>query len=293
MKLNEIHFFPIDNTSREDLMFRSGQLHVTSTVPPEKVEVYREQYPDTIHIDPYYGTYYYRFNTERAPFDNKLVRQALSLALDRKQIVEKVSKGGQSPAFSFTPPDPNGYYPPTSLEFNPERAKELLVEAGYEEGSFPNFELLYNTSEGHQKLAQAVQQMWRTNLGINMTLANTDWKVYLSRQSVGDFSISRAGWIGDYHDPKTFLDMMVTGRGNNQTGWSNQEYDSLLVEAAKSTSQKQRFDFLYEAEEILMDELPIIPVYTYTRIYMLHESVKGWNPNLLDSHPYQFVSIEN
>ncbi len=292
VKLKEIHFFPIDNTSREDLMFRAGQLHVTSTIPPEKVEVYREEYPDNIHIDPYYGTYYYRFNTEKKPFDNKLVRQALSLALDRRQIVDKVSKGGQSPAFSFTPPDPNSYYPPTSLDFNPQKAKELLREAGYEDGTFPSFELLYNTSEGHQKLAQAVQQMWRVNLGINVTLANTDWKVYLSRQSVGDFSVSRAGWIGDYHDPKSFLDMMVTGRGNNQTGWSNSEYDNLLIEAAKSTSRTERYGLLYEAEKILMEELPILPVYTYTRIYMLHESVKGWNPNLLDSHPYQFVSIE-
>lgn len=292
VKLNEIHFFPIDNTSREDLMFRAGQLHVTSTIPPEKVEVYREEYPNNIHIDPYYGTYYYRFNTEKEPFDNKLVRQALSLALDRRQIVDKVAKGGQSPAFSFTPPDPNGYYPPTQLDFNPKKAKELLKQAGYTEGAFPSFELLYNTSEGHQKLAQAIQQMWKTNLGLDVTLANTDWKVYLSRQSVGDFSVARAGWIGDYEDPKSFLDMMVTGRGNNQTGWSNSDYDNLLIKAAQSSSQKERFNFLYKAEEILMDELPIIPVYTYTRIYMLHESVKGWNPNLLDSHPYQFVSIE-
>ena len=293
VKLNEIHFFPVDNASREDLMFRSGQLHVTSTVPPEKVESYKTRYPDNIQVDPFYGTYYYRFNTEKPPFDNKLVRKALSLSLDRTLIVEKVTKGGQQEAFSFTPPDPDSYYPPTQLEYNPKKAKELLLEAGYsDENPFPSVDLLYNTSEGHQKLAQAIQQMWKTALNVDVTLTNTDWKVYLSRQSIGDFQIARAGWIGDYIDPKSFLDMMVTGRGNNQTGWSNESFDELLSAAANSTSQNERFENFYKAEKILIDEMPIIPIYTYTRIYMLHEDVKGWGNNLLDSRPYQFVYLE-
>ena len=294
VKLNEIHFFPVDNASREDLMFRSGQLHVTSTVPPEKVESYQEKYPNNIQVDPFYGTYYYRFNTKKTPFNSKLVRQALSLSLDRTLIVERVTKGGQQEAFSFTPPDPDSYFPPTSLEYNPEKAQDLLRQAGYTDGAdFPVVDLLYNTSEGHQKLAQAIQQMWKTSLNIDVTLTNTDWKVYLSRQSIGDFQIARAGWIGDYIDPKSFLDMMVTDRGNNQTGWSNTQYDNLLKEAANSTSQQQRFNKFYEAEKILMDEMPIIPIYTYTRIYMLHEDVKGWGNNILDSRPYQFVYLES
>tara|TARA_Y100000590_G_scaffold211264_1_gene239390 strand:- start:3239 stop:4843 length:1605 start_codon:yes stop_codon:yes gene_type:complete len=292
VRLNEIHFFPVDNATREDLMFRNGLLHVTSTVPLEKVEVYAKEYPDLIHIDPYFGTYYLRVNVNKEPFNNKLVRKALSLSIDRKEIVERVAKGGQIPAFSFTPPDPNNYYPPTSLDFNPELARSLLEKAGLSEKNFPTFELLYNTSEGHQKLAQAFQQMWKQNLNIDAQLINTDWKVYLSRQTIGDYSIARAGWIGDYLDPKTFLDMMVTGRGNNQTGWSNDKYDKLLQKAAKSKTKEERFNNFYEAEKILMDELPIIPIYTYTRIYMLKKDVKGWSPNLLDSHPYQFLYLE-
>ena len=292
VRLNAIHFFPVDNASREDLMFRSGQLHVTSTVPPEKVESYQVKYPQNIQIDPFYGTYYYRFNTQKAPFDNKLVRQALSLALNRTLIVEKVTKGGQDEAFSFTPPDPETYFPPTTLEFNPAKARSLLEQAGLSDTSL-SVDLLYNTSEGHQKLAQAIQQMWKTELDIDVTLTNTDWKVYLSRQSIGDFQIARAGWIGDYIDPKSFLDMMVTGRGNNQTGWSNKEYDNLMIAAANSTSQEERYGNFYEAEKILIDEMPVIPIYTYTRIYMLHEQVKGWGDNLLDSRPYQFVYLEN
>ncbi len=292
VKLNEIHFLPIDNPTREDFMFRSGRIHVTSTVPTEKIEVYREQYPDQITITPYYGTYYYRININKSPLDNKLVRQALSLSMDREKITDRVAKGGQIPAFSFTPPDPNSYFPPTTLEYNPEAAKQLLEIAGYTPENLPTIELLYNTSEGHQKIAEAMQQMWKENLGINIVLTNTDWKVYLSRQNTGDYEIARAGWIGDYQDPKSFLDMMVTGRGNNQTGWSNEEYDNLLIKAANSTSQSERFMHMYEAEKILMDELPIIPIYTYTRIFMKHQSVKGWNPNLLDSHAYQYISIE-
>ena len=291
VQLNEIHFFPVDNATREDLMFRSGKLHVTSTVPQEKIEVYKKKYPENLKIDPFYGTYYYRFNTNKEPFDNKLVRQALSLSIDRKQIVDKVQKGGQAEAFSFTPPDKNAFYPSTKLEYDPVRARELLVQAGYEEGTFPSFELLYNTSEGHQKLAQAIQQMWKKNLNVDVTLTNTDWKVYLSKMSIGDFSVARAGWIGDYVDPKSFLDMMVTGRGNNQTGWSSNQYDSLLLKGANSSSQEERFSFFDEAEHILMDELPVLPIYTYTRIYMLHPDVEGWDSNLLDNHPYQYLSI--
>ena len=206
--------------------------------------------------------------------------------------MEKVTKGGQLPAFSFTPPDPNSYFPPTSLDFNPELAKKMLSEAGFAEENFPTFELLYNTSEGHQKLAQAVQQMWKRYLNVDVELTNTDWKVYLSRQSIGDYTVARAGWIGDYVDPKTFLDMMVTGRGNNQTGWSNKDYDQLLIKASQSPTQEERFKNLYKAEEILIDELPLIPIYTYTRIYMLNKDVKGWSPNLLDTHPYQFIYLE-
>tara|TARA_Y100001970_G_C14239899_1_gene864236 strand:- start:1548 stop:3146 length:1599 start_codon:yes stop_codon:yes gene_type:complete len=292
VQLNEIHFLPIDNVSREDFMFRAGQIHVTSSIPTEKIEVYKKEYPNNISISPYYGTYYYRINLNKEPLNNKLIRKALSLSIDRELITKKVAKGGQIPAFSFTPPDPDGYFPPTRLEYNPSKAKQLLKEAGYTKSDSLTFELLYNTSEGHQKIAEAMQQMWKETLGVNIVLTNTDWKVYLSRENTGDFEISRAGWIGDYQDPKTFLDMMVTGRGNNKTGWSNATYDELLEKAAQSTTQQERYAHLYEAEKILIDELPIIPIYTYTRIYMKHETVKGWEPNLLDSHAYQYITIE-
>ena len=134
--------------------------------------------------------------------------------------------------------------------------------------------------------------MWKLNLGIDVELVNVDWKVYLSRELSGDFTISRAGWIGDYPDPNSFLDMMVTGRGNNKTGWSNSEYDNLVKLAASAKSTNERFKLFREAESILVNELPVIPIYTYTRVYMLHPDVKGWYPNILDTHPYQFIRLE-
>ena len=205
-----------------------------------------------------------------------------------------MTKGGQKPAYSFTPPSKNYYNPPTVLPHDPPLARKLLAEAGFPNGNgFPEFELLYNTNEGHQKIAQAIQQFWLKELGIKVTLTNVDWKVYLDRQSQGEYEITRAGWIGDYVDPNSFLDMMVTDRGNNMTGWSNSLYDDYLMRAAFSESEEDRINFFTEAEKILMDELPIIPIYTYTRVYMLKEEVKGWFPNMLDTHPYQFISLED
>lgn len=294
VSIKEIRFFASDNETSEDYRYRSGQLHLLNSIKVTKIQSYKEKYSDQIHIDPYYGTYYYRINVTNKALSDKRARQALSYAINRKEIVEAVSRGEQSPAFSFTPPDPVNFYPSTSLTFNPIKAKALIQEMGYsEKNKFPKLEILYNTSEGHQKIAEAIQAMWKENLGIEVELVNVDWKTYLDRQKNFDFYLSRAGWIGDYPDPNSFLDMMVTGGGNNQTGWSNPIYDELIAKAAEANSVEERNKFFDKAEHILMDELPLIPIYTYTRVYMLHPYVKGWHPNVLDTHPYQFLSLEN
>ena len=163
------------------------------------------------------GTYFYRINTLHPVLKNKDVRLALAFAINRKQIVEKVSKCGQAAAYSFTPPGSAGYEPDTKVPYDPELARSLLAKSGYKNGDgFPVLEILFNTSEGHRKIALAIQQMWQENLGINVELVNQDWKVYLAREMTGDFQISRAGWIGDYEDPNTFLDTLRPNRGNNK-----------------------------------------------------------------------------
>jgi len=293
VKLDEIDFYPIDNEQTEERMFRSGRLHVTNEIPTEKIEVYKENSPELIKIDPYLGTYFYRINTLKKPFDDPRVRMALAMSIDRKQIVEKVTKGGEIPAYAITPPDTKGFTPKAAIPYDVEGARQLLAEAGYPDGKgFPEIELLYNTLEKHRKIAVAVQQMWKKALNINITLTNQDWKVFLDNERTKNYTISRGSWIGDYLDPNTFMDMWVTDGGNNRTGWSNETYDDLIAKAAETMDQDERYGYFQKAEEILAEEVPVIPVYTYTRDYLIRPEVKGWYPNLLDIHPYQYVYLE-
>ena len=290
--LKEIHFYPVENQAAEERMFRSGQLHITSTVPQDKIEVYKEKNPELIHINPYLGTYYFRVNVTKKPFTDVRVRKAFAMAIDRKAIVEKVTKGGEMPSLTFVPPDTAGYTSENRLTEDVEAAKKLLAEAGFPNGQgFPAIELLYNTSEGHQKIAQALQQMWKQNLGVEVTLTNQEWKVYLETQKNLEYNISRAGWIGDYADPNTFMDMFVTGGGNNQTGWSNKKYDELIAQAARTADQGARYKLFQEAEKLLLEEMPILPIYTYTNKALISPDVKGWDANILDTHPYKYVSL--
>tara|TARA_X000001036_G_scaffold393803_1_gene393674 strand:- start:2231 stop:3853 length:1623 start_codon:yes stop_codon:yes gene_type:complete len=293
VRLNEIHYYPVSNVMTEDRMFRAGQLHVTSSLPSQKCPIYLEENNPDLRIDPYMGTYFYRLNTNNPFLSDVKVRKALAYAIDRKLLVEKVIKCGQIPAYSFTPPGSNGYEPDTSIPFNPELAKSLLNEAGFNDvNKFPKLEILFNTNEDHRKVALAIQQMWQQNLGIEVELVNQDWKVYLSREMVGDFQVSRAGWIGDYEDPNTFLDLMRPNRGNNKTGWENYEFDNLVMKANSTINQSERYELLNEAEKILIDSMPIIPLYTYVRSYQLSPDVKGYNPHILDHHHPKFIYLE-
>ena len=291
VRLNGIHFHPIESTDTEERAFRSGQLHVTSSVPLNKIERYRREQPDQISVYPYLGTYFYRLNVTRPPLDNVKVRRALSLALDRDALVDHVLKGGQLPARHFVPPRIKGYVSEQRLGLDLDQARRLLSEAGYPggQGIRPLF-LLYNTSEAHRMVAEAVQQMWK-ELGVEIALINQEWKVFLDSQRRMDYDICRAGWIGDYVDPNTFLDLFVTGGGNNHTGWSNPRYDRLLREGARARNTQQRIDILGRAERLLIDELPILPIYFYTRVSLVHSDVKGWNSNILDHHPYKYVDL--
>jgi oligopeptide transport system substrate-binding protein len=168
-----------------------------------------------------------------------------------------------------------------------------MSEAGYSDlNPFPKLEILFNTSEDHKKIALVIQQMWRKYLGINVELVNQDWKVYLSREMNGDFQVSRAGWIGDYEDPNTFLDLMRPNRGNNKTGWEDSDYDAILQKANATNNQVERFELLNQAEKLLIDNMPIIPLYTYVRAYQLSPDVKGYNPHILDHHHPKFIYLE-
>lgn len=295
IKLTEANFFPIDKHETEEKMFRAKSLHSVDDLPLEKLPTWQKDTTGVFKTHPYLGTYYYWFNCTKAPLDNKKVRKALALAIDRDRIVRLVTRGGQVPATMFTPPGTGGFQPLSRLPIDSSQvvqARKLLVEAGYPGGKgLPNIEILYNTSDNHKKIAETIQEMWKENLGVEATLFNQEWKVYLDNQQTKNYMVSRSGWIADYNDPNTFLDLFVTQGGNNHGGYSNKAYDTLIEEAKKEKDNKKRWAIFQKAEDILLEELPVLPIYIYSRNYLLSNDVQGWYPNIEDIHPLKYISL--
>lgn len=273
-------------------MFRSGQLHVTENVPNNKIPVYQGAKDKSLRIDPYLGVYFYRFNVTRPPFDDPRVRRALAMAVDRESIVRNITRGGQVAAGRFVPPGISGYACDAAIPFDPKAAKALLAEAGFPDGrGLTPIELLYNTDENHKAIAEAVQQMWKQSLNVDVTLVNQDWKVYLTTVERLDYSMARGGWIGDYVDPGTFLECWTTQSGNNRSGYSSLAYDTKIAEAVVGADAKSRFAGYAEAEEILLQDAPCIPIYFYTRVYLLSPMVRGWRSNPLGLVAYKQIFL--
>jgi oligopeptide transport system substrate-binding protein len=293
VKLQRVVFIPTDDVNTAFKQFLAGESDWVPQVPLSQIEAARNR-PE-YYVSPFLGTYYFRFNVRKPPLNDVRVRRALSLAVDRESLTKFVTKAGEIPTSAFVPAGMRGYEGVRGLPPDVAAAKTLLAEAGFPGGKgFPRLELLYNTNELHRLVTQAVQQMWKDNLAVQVDLVNVEWKVYLARQNSLDYGISRAGWIGDYVDPNTFLDMWVSGGGNNQTGWSNTRYDDLIGQAGcKIVNARDRMRALQEAEKILVvDDVPIVPLYTYVNSGMLNRRVKGWSPNILDQHPLKYISLE-
>ena len=295
VSLNGVVFYPTENSVTEERMFRVGQLHYTAAVPLDKIPIYRDMENTPYVQAPYLGTYYYLLNTNKKPLNDVRVRQALSLSIDRDMLTSTVLQGTAFPAYSITPPDTLGYYPPRLFGFNPEKAQQLIAEAGYPDGeNWPGIEIIYNTSEAHRKIAVAIQQMWSSVLNIQVTLSNQEWKVYLDSVDQMEFDIARRGWIGDYVDPNNFLDLFISEGGNNSTGYANAVYDDfILKKSTKAADRESRYQIFYRAETMLMQAMPIIPIYTYTSKHLIHRSVKGLPSNLMDSLNLKYVWLED
>jgi len=293
VKLNGIHYYPMQNLITEERMFRAGQLHRTSSVPVNKIKVYQRDDAQTLKISPYLGTYFYRINTRIKHLQDVRVRRALSMAIDRDQLVKYVTQAGELAAYTVTPPNTMGYTATAPQPtYDPESARALLAEAGYPNGKgLPVMELLFNTSEAHRKIAVAVQQMWKKELNISVSLLNQDWKVYLDSVNSFNYQIARAAWIGDYVDPNSFLDMWIKDGGNNRTGWHDPEYDRLVLEVAPSVSEKERHRVFRKAETLMLNAAPIIPIYTYVSKHLIHSSVKGLEHNLLNYPLFKQISL--
>jgi len=288
--LNGIRFLPISNSFTEARMFRDGQLHLTYSAPPEIIDLMKREDPTVVRQEPYLGTVLYRFNTGRKPLNDKRVRRALGLALDREKICANVFRG-YTPAYGMTPPTAS-YDPPHGVSYDPAEAKKLLAEAGFPGGKgFPRLKLLIASKETAQTLATAVQAMWSRHLGIEVEIENKEWTAYLTATQSQDYDISFGGWIGDYIDPLTFLEMWTPGNGNNNTGWASQPFLAKLQESFTLVDPAARFKLLREAEAILLEDSPITPVAWWGKNYLMSPDVEGWNPLLLDNHPYTRVRL--
>ena len=287
-----ITFKLMDNQNAMLSGFNSGELDFIEDVP--QAEIANLIASGDMKIVDYIGTYYVCFQTQKAPFDDPKVRKAFSLAIDRTYIVNQVTQSGQVEAGGFVPAgvyDAEGatgddfrtvggdYYKPTDADYeaNCEEARALLAEAGYENGEgFPVVEYLYNTSDAHKAVAEALQYMWEEELGVKVTLNNQEWAAFLQTRKDGDYSIARNGWIADYNDPISFLDMWMTGGGNNDAQYENEEYDSLIKEAKTTTDVKERMELLHKAEDkIIGEDNALAPLYFYTQKYMLADGIEG------------------
>lgn len=293
VKLAGIEFYPVKQAETEERMFRAGQLDCTTTLPLPKLDTYKKDYPHLLRRDPYLATAYYLFNTTRKPFNDVRVRKAFALSVNRELLCDRILKGGQTPAYYLTPPDTAGFTSRAALTGTVVQARALLAEAGYPGGQgFPEVELLYNTSENHRIMAEAIQQMWHRELGVSVSLVNQEWKAYMDTRRKLGFGICRAGWTADYNDPMTFLDLFVADGGNNNTGWSSPAYDEAIAEARRTTGPA-RMEAFQKAEALLAAELPILTLYHYRTVNLVHPRVQGWYPNQLDHHPYKYVSIKS
>jgi len=261
-------------------------------VPSGQYPRLKAEYPDEAISFPRLCTYYMTFNLSPSgpeAFKDVRVRQALSYALDRSVVTDKVLQGGQIQAFTFTPGATAGFEVPAvafgqmSQDQRNVNAKLLMAAAGYGPDNPLKFEYMYNTSEGHKKIAIAAQQMWKETLGAEATLANQEWKTFLKTRGGQNFDVARGGWCGDYNEASTFLDLMTTPSGYNDGKFSNAEVDELMTSARTMSDATSNYT---RVEEIMANEMPIIPVYHYTGVFMLRNNLKGWPFNNVEQNVY-------
>lgn len=295
VRLNVVDALSIDDRTTGLNLYLTGKCDWTTQPPPNVIREMLEQSPPRNDLNPFpqLTTYFYLLNTTRRPLNDVRIRKALSLAVDREEITRVATAAGEKPALSLVPPNMPGYTQQTCPPRNPDEARRLLAEAGYPRGlGFPKLEIHYNTDQVHQSIAEMVRKQWQRELGITVTLRNEEFATALETQNRLDFMISRRAWGGDYLDPNTFLDLYVSGGENNNTGFSNAEYDKLIADAAREPDAEKRMRMLERAERILMDEMPIIPIYFYVSRNLVKPYVRGWYNNLQDSHPLNAIWID-
>ncbi|MEP8956788.1 oligopeptide ABC transporter substrate-binding protein OppA [Enterobacter mori] len=294
--INQVTYLPISSEVTDVNRYRSGEIDMTySNMPIELFQKLKKEIPKEVHVDPYLCTYYYEINNQKAPFTDVRVRTALKLALDRDIIVNKVKNQGDLPAYSYTPPYTDGMklvepeWFKWSQEKRNEEAKKLLAEAGYTADKPLTFNLLYNTSDLHKKLAIAVASIWKKNLGANVKLENQEWKTFLDTRHQGTFDVARAGWCADYNEPTSFLNTMLSDSSNNTAHYKSPAFDKIIGDTLKVTDDAQRAELYAKSEEQLDKDSAIVPVYYYVNARL----VKPWVGGYTGKDPLDNISVKN
>lgn len=290
IKLNTVTMSLVNSGATELASYRNGELdragHPNGEIPTDQIPIVQQELKDEVEIKGTASTYYYEFNVTAEPFDNVNIRKAFAMAIDRQAIVDKVTLGGQLPAFGYVPPGIKGVDDEYRNEVDDkayfsedyEEAKKLLEQGMQEKGytQLPEITLMYNTSEGHKKIALAVADMWKKNLGVDVKLENQEWAVFLENRQSLNYQVARAGWSADYNDPMTFLDMWVTGGGNNDSGFANADYDALINQAKSTDDAAVRNEAFKKAEEnLIKDNQVLLPIYYYTSVSVAKPYLKG------------------
>ena len=308
VKLQTVDAFAVGSATTSLNMYLDGQLDWSPSPPPYLIPDLKDRVDFNVRAT--LTIYFYRINTTKAPFNaevvervvdgktvtvdrGKLVRQALNRAIDKALICTQLLRAGQQPARSFVPPGLPGYEAAECGAYDVTAARRLMTEAGFEGGQgCPTIEILHNADKSHRQLAEVIGDQWEKNLGVKVSIRSLEWGSFLSSTQSLDYHVARAGWIGDYPDPNTFLDLFITDGPQNETGWGNPDYDKLIEEAKFEQDAGHRLELLRQAEAILMDELPIIPIYAYVNTHLVKPYVKGFYPNSQDMHPIADISID-
>ncbi|STB30715.1 oligopeptide ABC transporter substrate-binding protein OppA [Citrobacter koseri] len=294
--INQVTYLPISSEVTDVNRYRSGEIDMTyNNMPIELFQKLKKEIPNEVRVDPYLCTYYYEINNQKAPFNDVRVRTALKLAMDRDIIVNKVKNQGDLPAYSYTPPYTDGAklvepeWFTWSQEKRNEEAKKLLAEAGYAADKPLTFDLLYNTSDLHKKLAIAVASIWKKNLGANVKLENQEWKTFLDTRHQGTFDVARAGWCADYNEPTSFLNTMLSDSSNNTAHYKSPEFDKLIADTLKVTDEAQRTELYAKAEQQLDKDSAIVPLYYYVNARL----VKPWVGGYTGKDPMDNIYVKN
>ncbi len=295
--IDAVVFDPSENGAAVLKRYRAGEFDILRDLPDDQLAWLRQNMPKELHIAPYAGVYFYAFNTTKPPFSDKRVRTALSMAINREVLVEKITGAGELPAYGFVPDRTANYTPrraPWRTMSQAEReaaAQKLMAEAGYGPNKPLRFELAYNTSENHKRIAVALAAMWK-KLNVSVELVNTEFKVHLNNMRVGNFQMGREGWIVDYNDAQGYLFLLQTStKQQNFARFSNPEYDQLMDDASFTADARKRAALLEQAEGILLDELPVMPIYFYVSKSLVSTKVRGWQDNPLNAHYVRDLSL--